>query len=101
MPREADLQRKIMQWCTHQKLWCEKRHGSVFGHRGMPDLFILVQTPRSSFAVPLFVELKAPGKTPTKLQQAMQRQLNDAGAYAITVTTLEEVVGTVRALRES
>ena len=61
-----------------------KTHGSIYG-AGQPDLLGCYKG--RMFAL----EVKRPGRRPTKLQQAVLKKWEAAGAIAAVVTSVEEV----------
>lgn len=65
--------------------WC-KLHGSGMQRAGVPDLVIVY------YGHTQFVELKAPGKKPTRLQQHVLRDIIHAQGHAAWADT----PGTVR-----
>lgn len=70
MALEADLERKLCKWAKEQG--CLTYKFSSPANRGVPDRIFI--GPRGDV---LFLELKAPGKKPTALQQ---KHLNDIRA---------------------
>ena len=61
-----------------------KTHGSAYG-AGQPDILGCYQ------GRTLALEVKRPGRKPTKLQQAVLKKWEAAGAIAAVVTSVEEV----------
>jgi len=61
-----------------------KTHGSIYG-AGQPDLLGCYQ------GRTLALEVKRPGRKPTKLQQAVLKKWEAAGAIAAVVTSAEDV----------
>ena len=57
------------------------------GHSGVPDRMCVFPP----FGRIVFVELKAPGKRPTKLQQAEIRRLREAGCRVAVVDSVEGI----------
>ncbi len=53
--------------------------------RGVPDRICIL------YGQTFFVEVKAPGKVPTALQQFVLHRINDLGGYAVTVDSREAV----------
>lgn len=84
---ETKLQRKIQVaiegWCQEQDLPCfgYKVHGNPYQIAGLPDLIYCIS---GRF---VGIEVKLPGKGPTKLQKATLSMLNDAGAIVGVATT--------------
>ena len=73
-----------------EPLWWFKVHGGPCQKAGVPDLCIVWH------GVPVFVEVKAPGKEATALQVATMRAIRDAGG----MTTTADSVAQVRAFLE-
>lgn len=42
--REVTITRRILRWLTEQGHYAEKRHGSVYGKTGEPDLYVLLKS---------------------------------------------------------
>jgi hypothetical protein len=71
---EAQLERKVVEFCREYKLLTYKFSSPA--HRGVPDRIILYR------GRALFLELKRPGKKPTKLQERELGELRAAGCAA-------------------
>lgn len=74
MMTEAQLERKVVEFCRGYKLLTYKFSSPA--HRGVPDRIILYH------GRALFLELKRPGKKPTKLQERELEELRAAGCAA-------------------
>lgn len=85
--READLQDRILKWLRGHGGWWVKYHvGPRYSLAGIPDI---IGSYRGRF---IALEVKLPGKQPTKLQQATQTQMRDKGkAIVRVVQSLDEV----------
>ena len=81
--RERCIERKLVAECHDAGLLCWK-FGSP-GHVGVPDRMIL-HNGRT-----VFVEVKAPGKTPTKLQEHCHKELREAGFEVIVLDSMDDV----------
>jgi len=57
------------------------------GQRGVPDRIVFMP----GWERPAFVELKAPGKTPTKLQEKMLRELREYGQHVEVIDSRDGV----------
>jgi hypothetical protein len=68
--KESDLERKVVAYC--KKVFARTYKFTSPSHRGVPDRVIL-----GSSGI-LFLELKAPGKKPTALQN---REMNLMNSY--------------------
>jgi len=78
---EAQLERKVVEFCHEYKLLTYKFSSPA--HRGVPDRVILYH------GRALFLELKRPGKKPTKLQERELGQLRASGCAADWADNLE------------
>ena len=94
---EAHLTAKILAYLRKQGCFAVKWHGSMYGTGGMPDIYALL--PTLPHAIPLHIEVKLPGNTPTPRQEKMLRDLKHAGAVAVWVSSLEEVQQVLRDVR--
>jgi hypothetical protein len=65
----------------------------------MPDIYALV--PSTPYAIPLHIEVKLPGNTPTPRQQKVLCDLQRAGAVAVWVDSLAVVQDVVQKLKEA
>lgn len=87
--KETDLTAKILKYLRSCGCYAVKWHGSPYGAGGMPDIYALV--PHSPYAIPLHIEVKLPGNTPTPRQQKVLRDLQKAGAVALWANSLQSV----------
>lgn len=87
MRGEFVKEQKIEQYL---KLKIEKLGGQAYkfnsGVRGVPDRIILLPGGKITF-----IELKAPGKKPSALQEKRLRDLNDLGFHAIVIDSKRKV----------
>ena len=67
-----------------EPIWAVKIHGGPHQQAGLPDVHVTYRG-RS-----LWIELKAPGKSPTPLQLSTLNKIQKAGAIAGWVTTVQE-----------
>ena len=65
------------------------------GNSGVPDRLVLLPGGRISF-----VELKAPGKTPTPLQIVQHKKINDLGFRVFVIDSKKGVDEFLRAITE-
>jgi len=72
--KEELVQKRVVAWLKKQKIWYMKVHGGPYQMAGVPDLMIIYH------GQAIFVELKATGKKPTRLQAAVMSELARAGA---------------------
>lgn len=66
------------------------------GNNGVPDRLVVVPGGRV-----YFVELKAPGKVPRKLQTYMHEQIREMGCVVLTIDTKEKVDSFIKAVSEN
>ena len=82
----AAVQRRLNQLKAQGvPIWWLKLHGGPMQRRGVPDLLILVA------GRALFVELKAPGKRPSPLQQARMNEIEAAKGMAVVAWDVRDV----------
>jgi Holliday junction resolvase-like predicted endonuclease len=83
MAQESILQSKILKWLRSQGYYAEKT--IVATQRGSADIKTCV------IGYFVAIEVKAPGKKLTDLQEYRKRQIEQAGGIYITAHTLEDV----------
>lgn len=88
---------QILKYLRSQGCFAAKWYGSVYGTGGMPDIYVLV--PHLGFAIPVHIEVKTPGNTPTPRQRKMLCDLSGVGAVAFWTDTLEDVQYAIATLR--
>lgn len=100
-PRMAKQPESNLKDRIKKKLRCEiggkwtKIHGGPYQESGLPDLIGCV----NGFYFGL--EVKIPGETPTKIQEAQLQDIQDNQGVAAVVTSPEEAISVVRkALRK-
>ena len=96
--KETALTAKILTYLHSQGCYAVKWHGSVYGAGGMPDIYVLV--PSRPYAIPIHIEVKLPGNTPTPRQEKVLRDLRKAGAVAVWVDNLRAVQQLIEKLKE-
>lgn len=79
----AQLHGKAMKWVSP-------------GNSGVPDRLVIVPGGRV-----YFVELKAPGKRPRKLQEYVHKQIREMGCVVLTIDTKEKVDSFIKAVSEN
>jgi hypothetical protein len=67
-----------------------KMHGSAFTRAGMPDIFIYWRNKT------LAMEVKLPGKSPTRIQRVMLNRLARNGVYTGVVHSVDEAMTLLR-----
>jgi hypothetical protein len=93
-PLERHLQQSAIAFLKARG-WCvRKRHGSVMGVAGDPDLYALYR------GVHYEIELKAPGGRPTPLQQARLEEWRRAGAVTWVIDSMTVLRTLVAAIVE-
>lgn len=95
--KETALTAKILRYLRSQGCKAIKWHGDPYGAGAMPDIYALV--PSRPYAIPLHIEVKLPGNTPTPRQQKVLRDLQRAGAVAVWVDNLNAVHALVEKLK--
>ena len=88
--KESTLTAQIMRYARARGCFAVKWHMTVYGSGGMPDIYILV--PLEPYAIPMHIEVKTPGNTPTPRQSKVLRDLRKSGAVAFWTDNLCEVV---------
>ena len=83
---EKQITKKIKSYLNSlEGVFVWKTHGNQFSCPGVPDII-------GTFKGRLIaVEVKRPGKVPTKLQQAFIDKLNATGAISFVATCVEDV----------
>jgi len=87
---EKQIVNKIQTYLHVQGAWVMKVHGSLFQRAGIPDLIGVL---RGRF---LAIEVKRPGRQPTRLQAYVLGQIQRAGGLAFvadSVDVVREVLG--------
>ncbi len=64
------------------------------GNAGVPDRLVILPQSRIGF-----VELKAPGKKPTKLQERMIGQLQELGCFVCVLDAPEKIQEVIRGIK--
>ncbi len=84
--READIVRAILTLLRSlDGCFCWKEHGGPYGTNGIPDIICCWHGRFIAF------EVKTESGKPTKLQEAVIRQMNRAGGKALIVRSVEDV----------
>lgn len=65
------------------------------GNAGVPDRIVLLPG-----GVTIFVELKAPGKKPTPLQQAQQKKISNLGFTVLVIDSKQGVDDLIEKVKE-
>lgn len=89
MGPEARILKAIERWLQSlwrdgEPIWWLKVHGGPMQRAGVPDLLVCH---RGWF---VGLEVKAPGKEPTGLQEETMRRIVEAGGVACAVTSADE-----------
>ena len=72
-----------------------KKHGGPYGKKGEPDIF------GCRYGRMFLLEMKAPGKKPTKLQYKRLREWKESGAATGWSDTYEGAIEFVRSIQSS
>ena len=94
--REAVMVQRILVYLRGLPGACVavKIHGSPYQQVGWPDITAVykpVGWPLASYGIPVYLEIKQPGACPTRVQRHRLRRLQEAGAIAEVVSSVEEV----------
>ena len=86
---EGRITKHIRAWlqgsrAMGDKIWWMKLHGGPMGTAGAPDWHVLWE------GVPIYIEVKRPGKKLTKLQESRMREIRRAGGIAFDVDSFTE-----------
>jgi hypothetical protein len=89
-PLEGSLKKSVLAHlgklrAADPTLAFRKRHGSVMGRAGDPDIHGVWR------GVPFEIELKRPGEEPTPLQAERLKEWGQAGAYTGVVHNMDEL----------
>ncbi len=72
---EKNVQDAIVRWLKKQNLWHMKVHGGPYQRAGIPDLLIIFH------GEVIWIEVKATGKKPSKLQTVIMQELLDQKCF--------------------
>lgn len=94
-PLESAIVRAVLAYLERELPAAEvrKRHGSVYTHKGDPDIYFLLA------GVHYECEIKRPGEQPTPLQQVRLARWRAAGARTLVAHSLAEFVAQLEARR--
>jgi hypothetical protein len=86
---EAHLTRDVIAYLkalrqSGRRVWWVKLHGGPMQRSGVPDLLVVID------GRVVFVELKAPGNEPSRLQEHTIAQIEAAGGTAEWVDNLDD-----------
>lgn len=84
--RETKIEKSLMKKTTEKGGLCLKFTSP--GFRGVPDRIVLLPGGRL-----VFVEVKAPGKVPRKIQKTVHGMLRELGFKVAVIDSLEEIEG--------
>ncbi len=85
MTKEADHQRKVLQWLASVNIYALNIHGHEMQESGIFDILFCH---KGLFGA---IEMKMPGNKLSKLQEYHQERINKAGGVAFVAHNLEEV----------
>lgn len=86
MTPEGKVLASLIRELKRRGVWYLKTHGSALQRSGIPDL-ILIDNGRT-----LWVEVKAPGKEPSRIQLHRRNQIQEHGGEAFVVDKVEELI---------
>lgn len=87
--KESRLTAQIMSYARKYGCFVVKWHMTAYGSGGMPDVYILV--PLEPYAIPVHIEVKTPGNTPTPRQSKVLRDLRKGGAVSFWTDAFSDV----------
>lgn len=88
---EKKIQDDCLDWLKQQGIYHLNTHGNAFERRGRPDIIVC------HCGQFIGIELKkGPGSVPDPLQQKHLREIRENGGIAEWVTSLEDLISTVR-----
>lgn len=98
MALESSIVKSIMD--ALKKLGCdvEKTHGSQYGMGGRADIYCLVPV-GGRFPIPVYLEVKQPGKHMTPLQCAWALKKRAVGAIVEEVHSVDEALAVVTSVQ--
>jgi len=91
--KESTLQRKVIACLRDSGAYVFKVVGSAMQQRGTPDLLCCF------LGRLVAIELKVPGKVPTKLQEVELRKIRNSGGVAVVITDMDQLEQLLTALR--
>ena len=89
---ESNIESQVLRWCKDNDFLCIKF--TPQGDVGWPDRIIIAPTGQH-----IWVELKAPGKKPRKMQDYRIEQLRRHGAVAVWFDDAEECIQFLECIR--
>jgi Holliday junction resolvase len=92
---ESGLTERILRVIHQRGGWAFKTHGSGFTRRGIPDI-VGAYKGRA-----IALEVKQPGRQPTRIQQHELARAAAAGAAAFVVTSVEQALAILTSIEES
>lgn len=89
---ESDITQKIMHAvrAAYPRAIVRKRHGTVFGIAGDPDLYGSIDGRHFE------IEVKQPGESPTLIQRKRLRDWSTAGAIVGVAASVDEALAILR-----
>lgn len=81
--RESTIEHKTVKYATERGWWCLKLH--IINHAGFPDRICLADGGQI-----IFVEFKATGKQPRKLQLWVMEKLRGLGFEVHVIDNIEK-----------
>lgn len=83
---EKLIVKKIQKRLAAEGYWVLKIHGGQYQRPGIPDILAIKN------GLCYWIEVKVPGKGPTKLQEKVIRELRQAGCRAGVATCVREAL---------
>lgn len=96
---EAKIEKYLLDECKKQDYMCLKFVSPSLA--GVPDRVIIAKDKRTEKQLVCFVETKAPGEKPRKLQEAVIADMKEHGAIVFVADTQELVDRIIAWIREA
>ena len=92
MALESSIVKSIRDRLKKLGIDVEKTHGGLYGTGGKADLYCLIPVHYQVYPVPVYLEVKQPGKESTQLQLAWAAKKRNIGAIVAEVHSLREAL---------
>lgn len=96
---EAKIEKYLLDECKKNDYMCLKFVSPSMA--GVPDRLIIAKDPDTGKTLVCFVETKAPGEKPRKLQEAVIADMKEHGAVVFVADTQQLVDRIITWIRES
>ena len=82
MPLEKTIVANVIAEARRRGWWAMKNHGSAYSVKGLPDILVIKQGRAA------WMEVKQPGKHPSRIQEHLMRVLSAAGCPVVVVRSV-------------